>query len=159
MNALIAVSNFLDKLSRAAITLFLTIITVVLFSQVVSRYLLDTGLAWSEELSRYLMIWMIFLGATVAAKEGSQISVTVLEDVLPQAWRKILMQLQKIISIIFFVLVTGFSMKILPLAKLQTSPNMGLPMHITYFVIPLASVIMIIHLVIRMYLEFREGSK
>jgi len=54
--------------------LFAATIVVVLL-QVVSRYLLDNSLTWTEELSRYLFAWIIFLGAALGLRDQSHIKV------------------------------------------------------------------------------------
>lgn len=158
MKFLFTISDTLDKLSKFLMTVFLGAMTVVLFSQVVSRYIFNAGLAWSEELSRFLMIWMVFMGASVVAKERTQISVTALEEFIPHI-KKILTIFQKIIVIIFMVLIIRIAMETLGIAKMQTSPNMGIAMHLVYFVIPLSAIFMIIHLVIEIYLDFKGGKQ
>ena len=52
---------------------FLAIMVVLVFSNVVMRYALNSGITLSEELSRWLFVWMTFLGAIVAMKEGAHL--------------------------------------------------------------------------------------
>lgn len=125
---------------------FLALMTVILFSQVVARYVFSSGLSWAEEMVRYLCVWMIFLGASCATKNGSQIAVTALEEALPSAPRKILTIFQHIIVAIYTVLVTWIGYLALHFASMQSSPNMRIPMNIIYSVIPISMVIMILHL-------------
>ena len=58
-------------------------IFVVMVLQVTCRYVLGSPLVWSEELSRYLYIWVCYLGAPVAMRRGSHIAITLLVDQLP----------------------------------------------------------------------------
>ncbi len=52
--------------------------TVIVFSQVVMRYVFDSSLSWSEEAARYMFIWLIYLGISYAAKHDRHIKVDVL---------------------------------------------------------------------------------
>lgn len=156
MSILLSISDFLDKVCKWVIATFMILMTVILSSQVVSRYVFSTGLAWSEEIVRYFMVWIVFLGATCATKDNSQISVTALEEVLPEVPKKLLIYLQKIIILVYLGIMTWIGFITLKVAKLQTSPNMEIPMNIIYIVIPISMIIMIIHLVSSMYKETKS---
>jgi len=72
------------------LTLFLLCVTmvVVIFLQVVSRYLLHVPLSWSEELGRYTFAWVVMLGAAVAVHRDSHFAMRVLVDRLPPPCRR-----------------------------------------------------------------------
>ena len=53
--------------------------------QVIGRYVFSKAPGWSEELSRFLMLWLTMLGAAAALRSGSHLSVTSLVDSLPRA--------------------------------------------------------------------------
>ncbi|WP_422485385.1 TRAP transporter small permease [Gudongella sp. DL1XJH-153] len=146
MNLIIIISNVIDKYIRQIIAIVLIVMTVVLSSQVIARYLMGTGLTWSEEIVRYMCIWMVFLGATSAQKEGSQISVTALEELLPPLPQNILMWIQKIFVIVYSGIVMWIGFNTLKVASTQASPNMRIPMNYVYIVIPISMIIMLIHL-------------
>ena len=118
--------------------------TVVLFFQVGGRYLLDSGMAWTEEMARYAMIWTVFLGAAVATKDGSQIRVPVLEKIFPTL-KKQLKRLQHVVFLIYLFLVIVISWDTLKVVYFQTSPNMGISMAIVYAIMPLSFIIMFVH--------------
>lgn len=147
MKVILSFSNLIDNIIKKIISIFLMIMTVVLFSQVIARYLMGTGLSWSEELVRYLCVWSVFLGATCAAKDGSQVSVTVLDEILKGTPKKILNVIQIIIAILFAILLTWIGYSTLEIAKVQLSPNMRISMGLIYSVIPISMIIMLVHLV------------
>ncbi len=60
----------------------------VMFLQVLARYALGVGVPWTDETSRFLFIGEIFLGAAIAQRNGAQITITVLLDILPDAARR-----------------------------------------------------------------------
>ncbi|HCX61731.1 MULTISPECIES: TRAP transporter small permease [Sedimentibacter] len=147
MKIILSVSNLLDSVIKKIISVLLMIMTVVLFSQIIARYVMGTGLSWSEELVRYMCVWIIFLGATCATKDGSQISVTALDEMLRGIPKKILSIIQMIFAVVYGVLLSWIGFGALEFAKFQKSPNMGVSMGLVYSVIPIAMIIMLIHLV------------
>ncbi len=147
MKVILSVSNLIDNIVKKIISVLLMIMTAVLFSQVIARYLMGGGLSWSEELVRYMCVWIIFLGSTCAAKDGSQISVTVLDETLKGLPKKILGIIQTLLAVGYGSLLIWIGFTTLEVAKVQKSPNMMIPMNIVYSVIPIAMIIMLIHLV------------
>lgn len=81
-----AVSRFLE----AVIVISLAIMAILVFGNVVLRYAFNSGIAISEELSRLLFVWLIFLGAILASAQHAHIGFDSLVRSLPAAGRKIL---------------------------------------------------------------------
>ena len=75
-------------LLKALIALFLAIMVVLVFGNVVLRYAFNTGITVSEEVSRWLFVWLTFLGAIVALREHGHLGVDTLVKRLPPRWRK-----------------------------------------------------------------------
>ena len=145
------IMNVLDKGCQWIVIVGLAVMTVVLFAQVTARYVFGSGISWSEELARYIMVWVVYIGAAVVYKDNSHISVTVLEEVLGARACKFLKILQKLISIAFMGLVGWWSIGMMEFAALQTSPNMLIPMNYIYLVFPVSSVLIVLHLAILIY--------
>jgi TRAP-type C4-dicarboxylate transport system permease small subunit len=76
-------------LLKALIALFLAIMVVLVFGNVVLRYAFNTGITVSEELSRWLFVWLTFLGAIVGLREHGHLGVDTLVKRLPPLWRKV----------------------------------------------------------------------
>ncbi len=68
----------LTRAEEAAIGVLLLVASFVLFANVVARYGFNHGFPWAEELTRYAIVWMVFIGASLAASRGAHISVDVL---------------------------------------------------------------------------------
>jgi TRAP-type C4-dicarboxylate transport system permease small subunit len=146
MKTLRTVLDRADQCCHWFIVAGLTVMTLVLFAQVVARYLFDSGLSWSEELARYTMIWVVYLGTAVVYRDNSHISVTALEESLSPKVRLYLKLFQKTVSLVFVGLIGWFASRTLELAALQSSPNMSIPMNYIYLVFPISSVLIIFHL-------------
>jgi TRAP-type C4-dicarboxylate transport system permease small subunit len=69
--------------------LLLALMVLLVFGNVVLRYAFDSGITVSEELSRWLFVWMTFLGAIVAVKERAHLGTDLLVSRLPKAGKKL----------------------------------------------------------------------
>jgi TRAP-type transport system small permease protein len=81
----------LDRFCRVldgAMVLLLALMVLLVFGNVVLRYAFDSGITVSEELSRWLFVWMTFLGAIVAIKERGHLGTDMLVSRLPKAGKK-----------------------------------------------------------------------
>jgi TRAP-type C4-dicarboxylate transport system permease small subunit len=67
----------------------LALMVVLVFANVVLRYGFSSGVTMSEELSRWLFVWMTFLGAVVAMREGTHLGSDTLVSRLPLAGKKV----------------------------------------------------------------------
>lgn len=88
--------KFLDRFCQLLDLLMavaLAIMVVLVFGNVVLRYAFDSGIAVSEELSRLLFVWLIFLGAILASVQRAHIGFDALVERLPLAGRKLLVVL------------------------------------------------------------------
>jgi len=120
--------------SVAAMSLML----VIIFSQVVTRYIFDWTPEWSEELSRFLFVWVVFLGSAVQFVPN-HFKGTAVGNVL-----EIIINLSGYVFILI-LLVQGTRMT--RVMTFQMAPGLDISMSWVYFVIPLSSVLMLLYLV------------
>jgi TRAP-type C4-dicarboxylate transport system permease small subunit len=86
------IDQFIDhfcKLIKIIMVIFLAIMVVLVFGNVVLRYGFNSGLALSDELSRWLFVWITFMGAVVAMKEGTHLGTDTLISRLSVRGQKI----------------------------------------------------------------------
>ena len=125
--------------------MLLLTMTLTVALQVVCRYLLGAALTWSEEFARYGLVWITFLGGSVAVKRGAHIGVEVLLNALSPKVRK-MVQLFTLLCVLGFLLIATIKGGQLALFNMkQHSPAMGVPMGVVYFAIPIGCLIMLIH--------------
>ncbi|QNB47847.1 TRAP transporter small permease subunit [Thermanaerosceptrum fracticalcis] len=122
----------------------LAIMSVVVFWQVVCRFILKAALPWSEELSIYIMAWVTFLGASVGVKRGAHIGVEAMITFLPRKIQKYFTLLSYVASAIFFLMLIYFGSLIVQkqIATGQVSPAMRIPIYYAYLSIPVGSALM-----------------
>ncbi|MEK3936600.1 TRAP transporter small permease [Sporosarcina sp. FSL W7-1349] len=143
------VSYWIDSASRVFLIIFLVSMTAVLATQVVLRYFFQLGIIWSDELARFLMIALVYIGASSAVRDNSHITVSVFEDKFPTL-RKWFAPIQWIMIFIYSLFLIKFGWDTLKVVEAQSSANMGISMAWIYAVIPLSGLLTIIHLVGRL---------
>ena len=146
-------SHGLDRAMIGTVFLLVAAMVIVTTLQVVFRVFFN-ALTWSEELSRYLLVWGTFFGATLAYKRGNHIAVTFVVDLLPGRVRTAFLILSYLLSMVFFVVIAVQGMKMIQMQVFQISPAMSLPMKHVYLSIPVSLLIMTIHALAGMFETF-----
>ena len=145
INKLIAnLSNTIDRAMVGMVFLIVAAMVIVTTLQVVFRVAFS-ALTWSEELSRYLLVWGTFFGATLAYKRGNHIAVTFIIDFFPTRLRVWFNIFTYLLSLAFFVIVAQQGLNMITMQVFQVSPALQMPMRYVYWSIPLSCGIMILH--------------
>lgn len=123
------------------IKVILAFTSVVIFCQVIARYVFDSSFSWSEEVCRYLFIWLIYLGVSYAVKQDKHIRVDTLTalNILPETGKKIVSLLADFIFLGFAIMVAkiGYSVAMLIARRGQITAATELPMWLIYLAVPL----------------------
>lgn len=140
------ISGFIDRLCNAASTAILIAMTIMYFSAIVSRYIVGSGFRGSEEFTRYGMIWMIYIGSVLITKDNGHLNVSVLENMLSAKYRRYLLLAQRLLMIAYLSVMVYVSLQMVEIGRLQTSPNMDIPMNIVYGIFPVSFALMVVQL-------------
>lgn len=143
-SVLATMENAVNEVMQRAAFAALVAMLVVISMQIVFRVFFQ-ALTWSEEVSRYLLVWITFLGASVAHKHGRHIAVTFVVDALPAKAGRIVRAATILAAMVFFAVVVVTGVKYALLQGAQVSASLRVPMGIVYAVIPLASATMFLH--------------
>ena len=96
------------KLLDALVALALAIMVVLVFGNVVLRYAFNSGITISEELSRWLFVWLTFMGAVVALREHGHLGTDALVSRLPAVGKKACLALAQIAMLyVSWLLLSG----------------------------------------------------
>ena len=128
--------EFLDEHAEDYILVVLmSVMTVVIFIQVLMRYVFKNSLSWSEELARYLFVWLSYLSISYGIKNRKHVKIEAALHLFPKKLRPYVVIIGDMVTLIWsiFVVTTGWVMTQKVLASGQTSPAMSFPMYIIYF--------------------------
>ena len=150
------VLNFFEDFEEKALTVILSIMVLTIFMATFFRFTKIMIIPWAEELARYLMIWLVFLGIGAGAKANRHFTVDNLVNAFPASTHKAFFIIRTVIIVIYcgFISYVGFSLvKSLKIMG-QTTPALRVPMWFVYSAVPIGLLLMVvrtIQYVIRKY--------
>lgn len=140
--------RILDKTLGSILVFLLVLMVLTVLWQVFSRYVLNAPSSVTEELSRYLFIWIGILGAAYASGQQIHLAIDILHSKLNKANRMILRIFINILIIFFSltVLVIGGANLVYVNYDLgQSSAALNLPLSYVYLVVPLSGILVIVY--------------
>ena len=129
---------------------------LIVGAQVFSRYVLNHSIFWSYEAARFLLIWLTFLGASVAYRNGGHASIDIVYKRLPVYARKMATIATDILTIAFAGVMIFYGFKFSYFVRLQISPALFVPKWIPHSVIPIGGAILAIHALAFLIRHLRE---
>lgn len=129
---------------------------IIIFSQVVARYIFGYSLTWSEEIGRYIFVWITFLGMTVAFRAGSHVALDFLCKSLSGLPRKMLETVNGLLILLLAAAIVYSGWNLFLLGMRQKSPALKIPMQWVYIVVPVSGVILLIFALRVFWLRYRE---
>ncbi|MFA6506738.1 MAG: TRAP transporter small permease [Treponemataceae bacterium] len=138
-------SDELNKWCERLMFVFLILMTLTATAQVVFRFFF-TALSWSEELSCFLLVFVSVLGAAIAFKRGSHLSITFLSDRLSPMLKKLVATCVSLLGIGFFGIVAYYGAVLMQSESGQLTPAMQISMTWIYLMYPIFGFVTVIHL-------------
>lgn len=127
-------------LTAAASTMIVSI-----FLQVTFRFILHSPLYWTEELSRYSFVYIVFVGAAWAGKERMHLGVDYFTSKLPGRLEKRLKIIMDILIMLFSAAIVYAGFQVVPVNFGQLSPALNIPMGAVYLAIPVGFLLLFIY--------------
>jgi len=139
-------NRYINYITIATISMMLLII----FLQVIFRYVLHNSLSFSEELARYLFVYTIFLGIPIIARQDGHIAVEILTQKLKGRVARYTKIITYICILIFAIILFYFGTRMMILTTYQLSPALRIPMPFIYLAIPTGSFLLFCNILILM---------
>lgn len=118
---------------------------VIVAAQVFFRYLLNHSLFWSEELARYILVWLTFLGASVAYRRGVHPSIDLFSYRLGFRGARIMRFAVHLVAMVFLGILVIYGAQFAYFVRLQISPALQMPKWTIMLVLPVSGLIMLLH--------------
>lgn len=132
--------HFVNRLSVLLISLLLALMCILVFGNVVLRYMFNSGITWSEEMARFLFVWMIFLGAILGLKDNEHLGVDMFVKKASPKFKKILYVICNLLILYSLILLLNGSWKLTLLSVDSVAPATGLPYSYFYGIGIIASI-------------------
>ena len=137
----------IDTILNWVLAVIMTAMLIVVSAQVWYRFVLNNPLAWSEELARYLFVWISFLGSAAGIRMNVHLGIDLIDKILSPRGRKIMTLIVNLAIQIFLAVVIFWGIKILKVVQFQKSASMGIPMTYPYLAVPVGSALMLLNFI------------
>ncbi|HVO87725.1 MAG TPA: TRAP transporter small permease [Casimicrobiaceae bacterium] len=142
-----AFDQALMRANRLAIVAMLAAMALMVFANVALRYTTGQSILWAEEASRYLMIWLTFIGAGPVLRYGAHIGIDTLQERFPRQAPFIRATIVALL-LVFFVVMTWLGVRYAMLTWAQTTPVLELPVGAVYLAMPIGFALLALHLLL-----------
>lgn len=151
-----------SKVEAVTIGVLLLCMSAIAFIQVIARYCFFTSFVWSEEISRYMMIWLTFIGSAYAVSKQDHINI----DILSEYFKKHGFDVRVVLNVLIlgFLIVCvfyGIKLVISTYTADQMTPAIGFPMFIVYLIVVISLIVAAFHALVRVidFFAKKETSK
>lgn len=148
-----------DRLLDTALAIFMAALVVNVLWQVASRYLLNDPSSFTEEIARFLLLWIGLLGGCYAYRRGSHLGLDIVTERFAGPARRLSRAFVLLVAVLFALVVLGYGggrLVWLTLELRQTSAALGIPMGYVYAVLPLSGVLIAFYSAV-LWLNRTEG--
>jgi TRAP-type C4-dicarboxylate transport system permease small subunit len=140
----------LNAALTAVVGLLLFVVTAAVLGQVLVRFVLtafglNVSAPWTEELARYALIWMVFLGAGVGCRKAQLIALEIVVQALPGIWGRDLRYVALLACLGFFALLIQVGLPFVDLGRTEMSPVTQIPKSRVYWAMPVGAAVMIVN--------------
>ena len=150
LRSIVSAIDTVNAVVTVVVGLLLMVVTVAVFGQVTVRFLLtalglNISAPWTEELARYALIWMVFLGAGVGVRHAQMIALEFGVRKLPPRLGIPVRYLSILLCMGFFALMVWVGLSFVDLGRTETSPVLGLTKNYVYWAMPFGAALMILN--------------
>ena len=149
------IGDVIDHIAQKATVLIVSLMIAVVGLNVFCRYILGFSWSWGVEFPRYAMVWIAFIGGSVAVKRGEMMLVSYLVDKMPATMKRFAMVLAYLSSCAFLCVSVFYGIFLTIATYDQLSPALRFPMSYAYMVIPLGCGVMLFHILVQLVDVFR----
>ncbi len=139
------VSYGLNKGAEYVLVGLLAGISLLIFVQVVFRYGFNHSLFWSEEVGRYTLVWITFIGASVGFKRKNHVGVDFLYKAFNDHVKLVLTLFSDMVVLVLAFILTFYGIRLAKFVRLQTSAALMLSMSIPYSAIWVGGLLTFFH--------------
>jgi TRAP-type C4-dicarboxylate transport system permease small subunit len=151
-----AVSGF----CKIALLVCACIMIVSAFLQVFFRTFIGNPLSWTDELCRYSMVWLAFIGSGYAIKLRSHIAIDILKEFISERTKTVIGKFNTVATILFALVMIFFGVILSSNNMGQITPGLKLPMGLVYLAIPVGGLIIVFYALLELFgFSGKEGEK
>ncbi|MDR1966551.1 MAG: TRAP transporter small permease [Synergistaceae bacterium] len=150
--------SYYDAIEEGILVASFAVTVSIVALQVVMRYVFNNSLSWSEELTRFIFVWQVWMGTSVACKKNHHIRVEILPSVLNGRAKAAYFLIGDILVLAFtvFLVYDGFIVVNRLAVRNMLTPAMQVPMYLMYLSLPVSSICVCARMLRRVATEGRS---
>ena len=126
----------------------LVIMTIVVFFDVILRYIFNQGMPWTQEVATLLLVWFSLTGMAIGVAEKIHISIEMFTMKCSDRVIRILGTINHVLIACFGTMMIVYGIRIMQMTKKSTMPATKMPSAVLYIILPLSGVLVLINAVI-----------
>jgi TRAP-type C4-dicarboxylate transport system permease small subunit len=135
---------FLRNFEEIVAGIFMVLMSLATFANVVARYIFNNPIQWAEEFSRYAFIWVVFMGAAVCTKRKRHIAIESVVLALPRRMQSYFHVLADLFILGLMVVIAYYG-SILTMSATNTTATLKVPQYIVYIVVPVSAALIFLY--------------
>ena len=132
-------NDALLRICRYLLILIVAVLAIILIAAVFWRYVLGSAISWSEEGSKYLMVWLTFLGAPIALRHFAHINIDLLIKALPPRLQQCMHLIVSLIIIFTMAILFWKGVSFTQMGARQVASSFNFSMLYMYIAVPIGS--------------------
>lgn len=142
--------GWLQTVIRWAMCLLMSLMVVIVFANVIARYYLSASLAWSEEVARFMLIWLVFIGAVLAYVNDEHLGLDIIVQLFPRRIRYGLAVVADLLIMVAIYLIIHGGAVLMRDSWEWGSPATDTPYGYVYTVVPVCGILLFLQTIGKM---------
>jgi TRAP-type C4-dicarboxylate transport system permease small subunit len=147
-----------DKIEGTVLVASFVVTVSLVAVQVVMRYVFNNSLSWSEELTRFIFVWQVWMGTSIGCKNNNHIRVEILSSALRGRAKTVhsIIGDALVLAFTIFLVYDGFIVAGSIFRRRMLTPAMQIPMYLMFLSLPVSSICVTARLFPRLLSEIRS---
>lgn len=146
-----------EKIMEVAAVILMATICVVVFVGVVFRYGFRAPLGWIEEIARYSLVWVTYIGSYLALRRAKHLSIDVFVKAAPSRVRKALDVVSRLVTLPLFIVMVFYGAYYAFRFMDQGTPYLELPLGYVYLILPVIGLLLVLEVCLQIVSIYRRG--
>ena len=159
MDRLNRISNLLNDVVKYLAAFLLAVMTLIVFSEVLFRYVLNAPLDWSEELATFTFVWASLLGASIGLKRRENPRLDLIVNLFPRKMQRTIEGLYNLAILFLLAVLFIYGARLTVSMKSQLTAALQYSVSFVYVVLPISAAIMFFHLAIQTFELFLKKNE
>ena len=148
MSILRKACRFLFKALEWVAIICMVVLTIIVFTDVILRYIFKQGFSWTQEVATLMLVWFSLIGMGIGVLEKIHISIEMFTSKLPEKAIRVLEGIDHILIAVFGGAMVYYGLLIMNMTKMSTLPATKMPSSVLYVILPLSGLLVLLNAIL-----------